>query len=898
VVTVTQNELLEALEERGAEVFLLPNARAARGLRGAFDARQRAGGVGTWDAPRVQSWGQWTAALWSELVVSGAETRLLLNAAQERSVWREIVAEDAASTGYGSADALAELAMSGWALAAAYEATGRLRGFAATHDSRVFVEWAEAFTRRCGTKGYVAAAQLDEALLMHVEAGRVEISGAVELVGFGKKTPVQESLSRALRACGVEVRERSLRSEVVGASAAVRAANEGEEVEMVARWLRGFLEERRGRVAVLLPGLAEERAELEDVLREVLTPELQAVGADLSSTPWEFAQGDGLGQTAMVGDMLALARWVEGALPVARVSALLLSPYFGGGDRRDVMARFDAGTLRRELLLRSEIGIEALLAMAEHSAARELLGWLGRVQASVKRDGERGKVRGYAEWMEYVRGLGQAAGWPGERALTAREFAATEAWESSLDTVATLDFSGKRVAYATALEALEQQVAVTMVTMPATDAPVQVMSVAEAEGSVWDAVVFLRATDANWPAVERVHPLLPWAMQRSLTMPGGDGTGATARAREFTAGLLARTGRVAFTSAAEDASGALRWSPLVAELRLEQMSPVEFAPKVEEFSQIAVESVADDEALPGLPSQEVHGGSRVLKLQAACGFLAFAELRLRAKEPVSGDLGLDAGESGSLLHRTMETFWKETVTQDALRAMSRGEREERLKRAIDASLPRRLRAESGWDEAYVAVVKERLCAVLQQWLEVELERGPFTVVAMEREEEVPVGPLMLKVRMDRVDQLASGGSFFVDYKTGYTADPKAWEGAQPDDPQLPLYALQPEAGELQGLAFAKVRAGSGMKWAGYQAEAGILPVSRVKNVRDMGALVEEWRGTLTVLAEDFASGVADVRPKSYEVNCTRCGQRLLCRLDRASLLDADDEDEDEEGLDG
>ena len=44
----------------------------------------------------------------------------------------------------------------------------------------------------------------------------------------------------------------------------------------------------------------------------------------------------------------------------------------------------------------------------------------------------------------------------------------------------------------------------------------------EAEGSSFDAVVFLHVTDANWPAPERVHPLLPWALQRALKMPGSD----------------------------------------------------------------------------------------------------------------------------------------------------------------------------------------------------------------------------------------------------------------------------------------------------------------------------------------------------------------------------------------
>ena len=54
-------------------------------------------------------------------------------------------------------------------------------------------------------------------------------------------------------------------------------------------------------------------------------------------------------------------------------------------------------------------------------------------------------------------------------------------------------------------------------------------------------------------------------------------------------------------------------------------------------------------------------------------------------------------------------------------------------------------------------------------------------------------------------------------------------------------------------------------------------------MRDIAALAEDWRQVLVQLAEDFASGKADVRPKSFEVNCARCAQRILCRVDPSAL---------------
>ena len=873
-------------------------------MRAAFDARQRVGGRTAWEPARALSWPQWANALWSELVVDGVEGRLLLNAAQEHSVWRQIIAEDATHRSIGSADSLAELAQTAWQLAADYDATHRLREFAMAHDSRIFAGWAEAFSKECVERAYLSAALLNGALLKHAQAGALVVPDSLELVGFGRVLPSQQALLAGLRERGVAVRERRL--EAAGGAERLRASvvalNEEEERLLAARWVREFLEVRRAegqaaRVALVVPNLAEERATLEGVLRAVLAPELQSIDADLSSTPWEFSVGVPLASLPMVVDALDLVRWTQGPLPVESVSSLLLSPYLGGNGTdaraRDAATRLDASRLRRMLLLRSELDIAGVVELARRDeVASNALAWLRDVQEFVQRSGDHKRPRGFAEWMELVRGVLLAANWPGDRALTAAEFEATRAWESVLDMLSTLDFSGRRVALASALEALELQAQKTMFAAPSTGAPVQVMGVNEAEGSAFDAVVFLHATDANWPAMERVHPLLPWTLQRALKMPGSDSAIGVERSRKLTEDLLRSSGSVLFSYAAEDENGKLRPSPLLSELEIEGVEAAALGVRAPAVEEVVSEIFADERELPELPSHEVRGGAAVLKLQAACGFLAFAELRLRATEPKGGTMGFDAGESGSLLHRVLQDFWREVKTQDRLRAMTFAERDEMLMRAVDAALPSRLQVRDGWDRAYLWVQKQRLRSLLQQWLDQELRRGPFAVSDVEREELVTVGPLTLDVRVDRVD-LVEEGMVLVDYKTGAAVDPKQWAGPRPDDPQLPLYTLLAEAGELKGVAFAKVRAGKEMKWHGYQAEEGILPQTRT-NVRDLALMAEEWRGTLTRLAEDFAAGRADVDPKSFDVNCKHCGQRLLCRVDPASLMGLVSEEEEAE----
>ncbi len=73
--------------------------------------------------------------------------------------------------------------------------------------------------------------------------------------------------------------------------------------------------------------------EIDRVFREVLAPELEDIRAGDETGPYEFSLGVALAETPMVATALDLLRWVAGALPLERVSGLLLSPYFRGGGR-------------------------------------------------------------------------------------------------------------------------------------------------------------------------------------------------------------------------------------------------------------------------------------------------------------------------------------------------------------------------------------------------------------------------------------------------------------------------------------------------------------------------------------------------------------------------------------
>ncbi len=881
-------------------VVLTPNERAAEDLRACLNEEQLAAGLRAWEPVEIRSWNAWLESLWSTLVTAGSEPRLLLNPAQEHSLWREIIAAAPDTHSLGSLDSLADLAQNAWRLAASFEAVADLRRFAVTHDSRIFAAWAAAFNKRCEQRQHLSAAELPAALRAHIERDTIAPPRSLHLVDFDDDTPARASVLAALTAQGCTIE----RLDILCASApdalrvVVRAANPQEEVLTAARWIRSFIEAAnptpdpqqdtphpRTRIALIVPKLQDERPTLESTLRNVLAPELQAIGADLSSGPFAFATGTPLAETAMIATALDLVRWIANPLPIERVSALLVSPYIGNASDISERAAFDAFTLRQTPLLRPEIDIAGLLRLAAKSPPIARLS--APLAARALQPESSRNTRSYADWTEFIRDTLRDANWPGDRPLNAQEFRDARTWDHVLDSVATLDFTGTRVDFATALETLERQARAASAAHGSNDASVQVMGPNDAAGSSFDAIVFLRAADANWPTPERANPLLGWPLQHEREMPGTDPARAAGRAERAMERITAGAPNVLFFFSAEGENGAQRLSPVVDRLGWSHVAASELSAAPAAPERIALEEIEDATPLPPLASTSVHGGSLVLKLQAACGFRAFAEIRLGASPLEPALSGFDARQTGIFLHETLDRFWREVETQDALRAMPQAERAAALEAAIDASLPRNVRPDGPWDDAYLSVQKDRLRSVLLQWLERELQRGPFRVTAREQKKEVGVGPLTLQLRMDRIDEV-EGGTLLVDYKTGGRSSPKDWEGERPDDPQLPLYALLPEVKDLRGIAFAKVRRGKEMKWLGYSGP-GHLPKPAPMEHATLAEQIEAWRYVLEQLAQDFSAGKADVSPKEFPFTCTHCAQRLLCRLDVAALTAEDEE---------
>ncbi len=147
--------------------------------------------------------------------------------------------------------------------------------------------------------------------------------------------------------------------------------------------------------------------------------------------------------------------------------------------------------------------------------------------------------------------------------LQSEDFQVQARWSQLLDSVATLSFDGRKVGYAEFLEVMQRHAGQMIFAPESRDAPVQILGPLEAAGLTFDALWFLGADDASWPAPARPHAFLTRSLQRKHRMPHGDSTVDWELAQQVTLRLERSAARCVFSYPSQNAEGVCRPSTLV-----------------------------------------------------------------------------------------------------------------------------------------------------------------------------------------------------------------------------------------------------------------------------------------------------------------------------------------------
>ncbi|MGC8548622.1 MAG: PD-(D/E)XK nuclease family protein [Acidobacteriaceae bacterium] len=906
--------ILQALA-RGATI-LTGNARAARRLHLDHARRQRALGHSAWPTPPIHDWRTWLNDMWDQYNFHHPEAPILLTPLQETELWKIAQGQDASAV--VSPESLAALAQQAYSLLCDYNAHAFRRQPWTEPDAERFRQWAQAFDRICAEKNYLSASRLPEhisaRLATAAHSGQLTLPAEIFLTGFDRITPAQQSLMAAMQDTGTTIQV--LQSGPPRAELrALVTASEQAELDSCALWLRQQLESHpEARIAVLCPSVEQRRGAIDRTFRRILTPQIDA-SPDAPSTRavYEFTLGHPIATVPIVHAAMLTLQWLAAPLAQQDLTALLLSGYLASSPEEQLACARADSALRDSITLSPLVSIERALKISRAALPQTLR---QRLQATLdfaisNHFATENRLPG--AWAELARIALESSGWPGFRTADSVQFQARHRWDKLLDDLALLDLTAQPIPFSQFLSRLTLHARQTLFAPESLDAPIHIMGPLESAGQEFEAVWFLNATDEQWPATGRAHPLLPLTIQRQAGMPHASPSDDWQLAHSATNRILASAAQVTFSRARQNKDGELRPSPITTTLTQEQSAPetVTNPPNPESFT----ESWQESAPIP-FPGGVAPGGASLLRDQAACPFRAFATRRLRAGEISEPESGLTPIQRGNILHSVLYRFWSApeprpiATRNDLLDSIRDGSLPSILRHHIDASFAEEFPGDltEPWLLAYIESDKRRLTTLLTNWLTHESTREFFAVAACEKSlHDVTIGPLQLHLKADRIDRLQDGTHLLIDYKTGQVST-AAWQGDRPDEPQLPLYAVYGNVENVSGLLFAQIRT-QDAKFIGRIQDARTQLFADIKDSSPLvkypyeDSMHDQWQSALAALAEEFAQGQARITPKHGEQTCQYCPLPSLCRIHEindtaeTSPWDVPESDEEQENED-
>lgn len=872
---------LFALLSRGLTeniTVVTPNRRLAQTLAREFDQQQIASGHTVWETADILPFDAFVERLYQDALYSDIALKLplLLTAAQEQELW------ETAIRGSEWGDALLAVARTAvdcrkaWGLAHEWRLASVVLGnpgvFQGNEDTKAFSEWARDYARRCDKAGSTDVARLADVVLPLLGEAALRRPKRLVVHAFDIVPPQMRAFLDGCVRHGIDVR-RSSPQKRESKACRVAFSSAREELETAASWARERLEAGTKRIGVVVPDLGQRRKEVARVFARTMHPDRNVPGAESTLPPFNISLGAPLADYPLARAALCILELASGEIAYEQASRLIRSPFVAGAQSELAQrARLDAQLRRHAPAL---VSLGKLVSLID--GAPVLRQHLEAVFTLVR--DRAGGERSPHHWARHFSALLDAAGFPGERSLDSDEFQTRAKLNEVLAECAKLERVAPNMSFAQVLARLRRLCADTLFQPETPHTPIQILGVLESSGLEFDALWVSGLTDEVWPLAATPNAFLSPVLQRKAGIPEASAEATLARGKRITEGWLSAADEVMVSHPLMQADRNLFASPLILDIALGE-AQIKTAERYRDriFAARRTEAIADGQA-PALPTRTPRGGTRILSDQAACPFRAFARHRLAAERLEEPAPGLDARGRGQLLHTLMKALWTELKGSEGLH----GDVSPAIGRAAAVAVQ-----EAKLEEPFASMERQRLAALARDWLVVERGRPPFEVVAMEEKRKLAVGGLDLNGRIDRMDKLEAGGHALIDYKTGRPT-PNEWQGERPDDPQLPLYALN--AGEdIAAVAFAKLKTGE-MRYMGFSDRKDLIP--DVKQAKDWDGLIEGWKKEVEALGKGFASGDARVDPKKLLTTCRYCDLKPLCRVYEKvnALVEYEDSDE-------
>ncbi len=865
---------------RKGAVAVARTARLARRVRFRYGQWRRSHNASVWRRPAVMSWQEWARQLWEDSLLRGGKAGefTLLSSHGSLMLWEEALRTHAIA-GF-DLEQNAELARRSWNMALEYGLSlERLQSEADGEDEQRFARWAARYEELCASGGWLEPAALPQLLAQDVRSGAIAARGPLYLLGFNDPLPPpQARLLEAARGAGVLI-EDGPPAPRAASICQIRYETADEELEAAANWVV------EGNAGLVLIDFSDRALRARRALLNRMQPAWQARGFP-QDAPLNSAEAPSLGHSGPAEMALDALQLLPSAVDFEVLSRVLRGAYLRGSDseagkrarlERRIREKLVGGEITRAQFMARALAGAPLLAQALQQA------WKAAREARGK-----GRAHSYRAWAAVFTAFLRELGWPGNRPLASSEQQALEAFGRLLSEFGGCDaVSAKPVPLPEALSRLSAMARERKFQPQGPDQAVELAPVEESAGMRFERLWVAGAGANLWPRGIMPAPLLPLGLQRRMKMPQASAQLALAQARRQTEALLRGAEEVVFSwSKVAEEGVETSCSPLIAAIPLRAHSTVAGAEPAAAYVEIlrasaSLETLEDDAAPPLQDNEEISGGARLMDHQLKNPFRAFAEHRLRAAEYPRPWDGISPLDRGNIIHALLCRLYTEFEDAAALKAALPGLRASLEEWAAD--IPGK---EPPGNRPLVLgllqMERQRAAQLTLDWVEHDIGRGEFSVQELEKQEQLELGPLALRVRLDRVDRAASkAGPLVLDYKTGKELLLTWLNPARLRSSQLPIYALVTPgvSGVAYGFLSGETPAMKGL-CDPRATIPGLTPISRrseFRRYKKWENVLKGWRKALEAAARALAEG--DARLEVFSRDDSARGQyQVLSRI--------------------
>lgn len=852
---------------------LTVNRRLANQLQQEYAHYQQSLGKTVWLTPRILPLNTWLTQLWQQ----NQSHAQLLTDFQERCLWKKISNQAWSNISFIQ-QAWKNLAL--WNI----PLTALKQQYNDTTD--MFYHWAAQFQTVCKKQAWLTQAELPSRL-SNIKKYSTTLPKQCLLLGFDDLPPaIIQFFEQVKQDC-----EMSMINPHTPTTDVHRISLESTETEIrtMAQWAKQeYKKNSKQKIACIVPNLSQIRTQVLRIFTETFSIETLLPGFKETQDYFNISAGQALIEFPLVQIAMSSLGLCQSEIKPELLSTMLQSPYLScTDDDIDVGALAD---LKLRECSESQISLITLLPIftrLHHHFPQST--WLKRWRDFIRACKDLPDKQTPSEWSPLFIKLFKTLGWPGYRRLNSIEHQVLMRWKKSLEEFSESDFILEQVDFQTALNTFRHQLSSTQFQPQGSDHPIQILGILEASGISFDKLWVIGLHDEAWPPTATPNPFIPYHLQIQHQMPHASASRELTFTKQIMKRLLSSAKKIILSSASRQGDKQLQASRLIKiypEIKLNLSQDKEYAQIIFESSQ--TERIEDITAPTVTENEATRGGTWIFKQQAICPFSAFASIRLNAQSPQPFRIGISALDKGKLLHRILETLWAALKNQSTLLNLSENELNHTIETMVNKAIEEeRSNSSSAAYQCFLALERDRLMTIVKEWLNIEKERTPFSVVEHESERHITIGSLSLNLQIDRIDKLEDGREIIIDYKTGLT-NTTHWFTDRPTEPQLPIYCVygkDKSSNDFSGIAYAQVRAGK-MAFKGIKEEgdfespaAGITSIAESKNIDGINnweTLLNHWKKTLEKLSDDFCQGNAAIDP--LESACTYCELQSLCRI--------------------